>query len=383
MPDKRGMRVYLIMKRLMLVFSLLIIFSISSQVLASNDISISLRVEPVFVSPNQDGINDLVFFYPVLPSNLDVARWRLDVFNQKGRRVQRLSGVGVNSLIKWDLKDKNQNIVIDGAYSVRYDIWSDAGHFHVEPDPFFVDTQAPLVEVGISTSIINQAGAEILVTPVVQDDSATERWQCQVLNQLGRTVDIEWSTGPVSTISWTGVDKKTGVLFPRGEYSAVYQVWDKAGNQSETVHLRFQIEATPSESLKSLLNHILVYETPLGLITPLSAQDLFVKKKGKPVLSSRGEAMLKELALLINSYPENSVRLDGYSLVKKKAQQSRDMSSAYAWSVYSYLVKVGGVKGSRLLVRGRGKSPMFERRSIEPPVVSDGVDVIIEGNQKW
>jgi hypothetical protein len=74
------------------------------------------------------------------------------------------------------------------------------------------------------------------------------------------------------------------------------------------------------------------------------------------------------------------VELNGYSHLDKTAQSNRGEGSLYAWRVYSYLVKDGHVKASRLKVRGRGRSPMFSRRAVKLPVVKDGVEIVLQGN---
>jgi hypothetical protein len=59
------------------------------------------------------------------------------------------------------------------------------------------------------------------------------------------------------------------------------------------------------------------------------------------------------------------------------------VGSLYAWTVYSYLVKKGNVKASRIQVRGRGRSAMFNRRAAGVPILPDGVEVILEGSGNW
>jgi flagellar motor protein MotB len=163
----------------------------------------------------------------------------------------------------------------------------------------------------------------------------------------------------------------------------VYQVWDRAGNESAPVFADLQVNVSAREMLMAVLKIISVHETPLGLIVPLQGSDLFVLKGGKPFLKAGAEPILREVAILANAYSDVSIKLDGYSRIQPKSGADRNLSSLYAWSVYSYLVKKGNVKASRVQVRGRGRSPMFERRGVNVPLMKDGVEVILEGNGEW
>src|SRR5689334_18093401 len=84
-------------------FAFLLLFGRISFVQAQSFTDIlDLRIEAPYFSPNGDGIQDKVFFTPVMLSDWDVSRWRLEISDSSGKLVQRLSGAGFSTLIEWN-----------------------------------------------------------------------------------------------------------------------------------------------------------------------------------------------------------------------------------------------------------------------------------------
>src|SRR5690242_19874221 len=80
--------------------------------------SLDVRIDPEYVSPNDDGVKDGAFFYPVLRAGSEVQQWRLEVKTHGGSRVHRQEGNGPTALIKWDLIGKKDLPIKEGVYSV-------------------------------------------------------------------------------------------------------------------------------------------------------------------------------------------------------------------------------------------------------------------------
>jgi outer membrane protein OmpA-like peptidoglycan-associated protein len=345
---------------------------------------ISLRVDPAFVSPNDDDIQDKAFLYPVVQSQFPITRWRLDVFRAGDGRVARLTGAGIPALITWDGLGK-KGIVPDGGYRARLEVWGKSTHLSGEA-PFTVDTAAPAVSVALSSPAIDVSilsGRVLAVTPTVQDPSPIERWQCQILDDTGRTVQLFWSTGTVEAVRWDGTDRATGVLVPQGRYKIAYQAWDAAGNASQPAFADIDMQVTAKQMLEKALSYTQVTETGLGLVVQIPSEKLFIFKSGKIVLQDSAERYLREMALLANAYPRAGVSLEGYSKAYRTADKDRELASLYAWQVYSYLVKKGNVKASRITVRGRGRSATFHRREAGIDFLKNGVEMVIEGPGPW
>ncbi len=370
-------------------FFLLIILSVLSLpavfAASSESRSLQLRVEPAYFSPGGDGLQDQTFFYPVFKSQSNDSQWTLDISTVKGRRrVVRITGARCPALIKWDGLDKKKERVPDGAYIARLTVGGWRSHLSAE-QTVVIDTKPPQVTVSLSTDVFDRSliNGSVTISPRVTDDSPVDRWLAQVIDPTGRTVAVFSSTGAVQDLHWNGTDRATGVIVPRGKYRVAYDVWDKAGNESDLYFADLSVDVTPREMLEHALQNIRVNETAIGLIVQLEAGSLFAMNEGQLEISEQGRNDLKEVAVLINAYSDVPVKLDGYYFGKKKAASARSQSSLYAWRVYSYLSKNGNVKASRLTVRGRGRSPMFDRRGVGLPLLQNGVEVVLEGKNVW
>jgi len=366
-----------------IVYFLLFPFSLHAQVERS---TLQLRVDPAYFSPNEDNRQDQVFFYPVLNSDLDVSHWTLDIFSSRRmRRVNRLSGAALPALIKWDGSDKKGALLIEGEYVARLQVFG-RGKSLLAEQTFVVDTTPPVVELSISTPVFGRSlleNGQLTFKARAVDASPLDRWLIQVAGSSGHTPYVFWSSGPVRDVQWDGTDQSTHVLVPPGNYRVVFQAWDKAGNESLPAFVDLRVNVTPREMLEHALHRIQVNETALGLIVQLDANALFQKAGNGIDFSDQGKELLCEASILANAYPGAAVKLDGYSRAKKNFSQDRDQASLYSWRVYSYMIKSGNVTPSRLTVRGRGRSAMFDRRAVGVPVLKNGVEVILEGNGPW
>lgn len=345
---------------------------------------LSLRVDPAYVSPNDDDVQDQVFCYPVVQSAAGIQRWRLDVFRIGDGRVARLTGAGIPALITWDAVGK-KGVVADGDYRARLEVWGRSTHLSAER-PFAIDTRPPTVALSLSTAALDisvLSGAQLTVSPAVDDASPIERWQCQILADDGHTVHLFWSTGPAQAVTWDGKDRSTGVLVPQGRYRVAFQAWDAAGNASEPAFADVDMQVSAREMLGRALAHTSITETGLGLVVQLPSENIFDFRQGKVVFKPEAERYLKEMALLANAYPKTSITLEGYSKAYRTADKDRELASLYAWQVYSHLVKKGNVKASRITVRGRGRSATFHRREAGVEFLRNGVEMVIEGPGPW
>ena len=347
---------------------------------------LQLRAEPSHISPNDDDLQDQAFFYPVLQSNVKVSRWTLEIITAKRkRRTMRLTGVALPALIKWDGLDKNGDRAPDGDYLARLTLMGSPNTAPAE-QLFAVDTVPPVAELTLSTNVFDRSFLEdgnLIFHPRMFDASPADHWLLQVIDASGRSVYVHWSSGPVHDVAWNGMDMATRVLVPQGNYRVVFQVWDRAGNSSPPVFVDLKVNVTPREMLERNLHRIKVNETGMGLIVQLPVNVLFQKKGKRIEITDNGMALLREAAILANAYPNASIKLDGYSHSSKKASQDRDLASLYAWRVYSAMIKNGNVKPSRLNVRGRGRSPMFDRRAVGVPILKNAVELVLEGPGPW
>jgi outer membrane protein OmpA-like peptidoglycan-associated protein len=349
---------------------------------ASERVSLSLRADPAYFSPNGDGFQDQLFLYPVMTGHSEVSRWRVDVKSSR-KRVARLMGAGFPALVMWDGLDKKGQPSADGSYVAIFKLWGSNGDATAQTS-IVLDTKPPIVNVEVSTLNLTSAapGTRALFMPHAIDESPLDRWQLQLLDDTGRTVQLFWSTGPVTDIAWNGIDRASGALVPQGRYHAAFEAWDKAGNDSAPSTADFDVNVSARESVQQAVRKIQVVETPAGLIVPLSSAQLFGRNVRRPVLTPKGTEYLRELSILVNAYPDATVHIDGFARGSGKLSADRDRASLYAWGVYSYLVKQGNVKASRISVRGRGRGEK-SRWGHQLPSIQNGVEVVLDGRDQW
>jgi len=375
------------------VFFLVLVFSLPGFLLAANPArktSVGLRVEPEYFSPNADDFQDSTFFYPVLKSDKEVARWRLVIESEKGKLVQRLHGANFPALIKWDGKDRKDNPVAEGKYRGQLIIW---GSNFKAASPWVavsVDNSPPTATLSVSSTFyaLTATGENKLIfSPRVEDKSPIQNWEFRITDPAERTVFVDWSTGPVRDLEWDGSNRDTGILSPKGLYHCTFQVWDAAGNRGLPAFVDVEINVSAQELLQRVLKYTAIFETDMGLVLQLPFDKIFLMKKGIPEFKPDAADYLREAAIVINAYPDVPVALTGYARQRKNWSEDRDLSSRIAWDVYSYLVKNGKVVSSRLKVNGRGRSPTFARRQYDNPphfvVLRNGVEIILEGNRDW
>src|SRR5262252_2891079 len=170
--------------------------------LAASKGDLSLRSDPKYISPNGDGLQDQAFLYPVVQADSTVTRWRLDISEIGGSRQARITGAALPGMINWTANDKKGEAVLDGAYVARLDVWGKGLHLSTQ-ETFFVDTIPPEVSLVTSTTTIDAASsAGIDFVAHAEDASPIDRWQIQILDDMGRTVQLFWSTGPVQNVTW-------------------------------------------------------------------------------------------------------------------------------------------------------------------------------------
>jgi hypothetical protein len=156
---------------------------------------VELRVEPMYVSPNDDDIQDMLFLYPIFSSNANVTSWRMLINTGKGKKIQRLEGAGLPALIKWDGITRKGSVVSPGAYTATLQARGIGFNVISHAQAFYVDNLPPAVSLSVSTNVLDQSVLDnqvITFTPHVEDDSPIDRWQLQILNQTSKScVSVE------------------------------------------------------------------------------------------------------------------------------------------------------------------------------------------------
>lgn len=366
--------------------SILLFFFAPSSLLALTPIRtfptqdiLRLRVDPPLFSPNGDGFQDQAFFYPVLKEPLEISHWRMDITDGRGKRFRRLTGSGFPALIRWDGFDKQGRQVPEGNYRLSLQVWSGRTLLAVQ-NKVVVDVRPPQVDIFVASQSVQRSFSQknLIFEPRLHDESRISRWQIQVLDLTGRTVYLFWSTGPARQVQWQGYDQATGLFVPQGHYRCAVQAWDEAGNQSDVAFADFFVDISASDIIAESLENIQPLAVANGLLIQLERARLFENRRGEISISDSGIRLLKEVAILINAYPDTPVFIDGYADSFKEQEKNKNLSNVYAWTVYNRLVRLGNVKPMRMNVRARGQAITAERRKIRVPPMGRGVEITIQ-----
>jgi flagellar motor protein MotB len=366
------------MKKIFISFFLFTVCSVFVFAQLPSDV-LDLRVENSFFSPNKDGLNDNLFFRPILKSEWNVSRWRLEIESESGQQVYRATGAGFTTLIPWNGTDRKENLLPEGSYQATMSAWGPGFKVRSDVRKVLIDNTPPLVELSVSSAA---GGGSVLFHPRVQEANVIDRWMIQVMDLNGRTLDVIWSSGSVQDVAWPDLSRSTRPV-SLGSYKAVLQAWDRAENESAPVFADFSLVFSGDRSVRSSLKSLHINETSQGLLIQLNNAALFNQKGGKPQFKKSAEVLLDEVSLLATAYPHSEIRLDGYSFSRPNSAADRDLSSRCAWMVYSHLVKKDSLPASRITVRGRGRIFAEGREKISPLVLKNGVEIWLLGPGPW
>ena len=98
---------------------------------------------------------------------------------------------------------------------------------------------------------------------------------------------------------------------------------------------------------------------------------------GKPELKADAAGNLKKLITFVNTYPDRSVTIEGFTDDSGSGNYNHSMSQRRADAVQSYLIE-GGVRPMRLVALGKGDSaPVADNASAAGREQNRRVEVII------
>jgi hypothetical protein len=204
---------------------------------------VKLLCRRTYISPNNDGVNDHVVFFPELLKSSDLEGWEFEITDKDGIIVKSEDRLGrlPDSLV-WNGKNDKYKLVKDGVYFCRLIAIDKAGNRAVTPKQMvMVDTTPPGVEVFLNHKDEEKIELNIRVTDA--DISKIKDWKLTIYNgdeyEIGRADGMsdmpETLTFPVKKIEIQDQSKNDLTAYS-------LEVTDIAGN-------RLQIVRQPIESL--------------------------------------------------------------------------------------------------------------------------------------
>ncbi|MFH1379359.1 MAG: PorV/PorQ family protein [bacterium] len=318
-------------------------------------VTATLRADPEIFSPNDDGIKDSTFLIPTIPPEIaEIKKWNIDIRDNIGALVKSIIGEDVlPSILSWDGKNTYNAFVENGEYTYQLNI---QGENRIEASSseniLYVDISPPTVSLAVSSASFTPNGDGIDDTAEFRLDASDihgiARWQLNITNQQGKFIHVIKSSEALPTeVTWNGKDDYYNTVVGDGYYDIQFFVWDNAGNRNSS-----PINSIDLQAQKEFKN-IEVKEDSKGLTVNLTSNLLF--GSGKSVLQPESKTALNELIELLKTYPENEVAIEGHSDSLGSDENNMRLSSARAWSVYSYLVK-NGINSKRLKPKGYGET---------------------------
>lgn len=213
--------------------------------------------ETVYISPNNDGVQDILDIPLQIKDKRYVKEWALIIENDKGEIVRTIgnkdnrptritfktfwkalftpkSGVKIPSSVAWNGVMDSGEVAPDGNY-FYYMIASDDNDNKAATKKLsvVVDNTPPevVVEQPSSDGKIFGEGAKTLFT-VRQSGSAEDEWDAEFTNSDGKAVrTLKWVSSEPLKFDWAGTDD-SGAPLPDGIYNYKISAVDRAGNKS-------------------------------------------------------------------------------------------------------------------------------------------------------
>ncbi|MCS7231387.1 MAG: OmpA family protein [Elusimicrobiota bacterium] len=356
-----------------------------------SELSCGLNVSPLYFSPNNDGVLDNVFFRPDISTTAKVTDILYSVKDINNKEVFVFTSTFVSTMVDtfytFDGKDLNKNTLMDGEYYVEFMMrQKENGKINIyksSKEKFIVDTISPNININLSTNTISPDGDNIddslkFFVSIYDEGSPIESVDCGIFNfknQKIYTYKVEISTLQNKLdleLIWAGKDEIYESVVPNGEYKIIVLAKDKAGNKM-TKEEKFRVYVAPKQMQQKVVveKHSEIFYIKgakvtiedRGIVITYPTDELFIKETKE--ISPKLYSSLDSLAEIIkNKYSDRKILIEGHTDSVGDAQENRAKSSAFAWKVYSYLVKNCGLDGKLLEVKGYGEErPIASNRT--------------------
>ena len=208
-------------------FNTLYIFdSMASLIVDNTPPLIAIAFHNTFISPNNDGVNDDVAFFPELLSTDSLKSWRFEVTDHEGKLVRSAEGgEELPGGLIWRGENNNFNQVNDGIYLCQLFVEDKAGH-EVSTDKVMVvvDRRAPEIEITLGKIEKDIISFDVKCNNI----SEIVEWSIEIYNQknerLGEFCRKQNLPSILSCVVNNSIDDK------KEKFSYSLTVRDAAGN---------------------------------------------------------------------------------------------------------------------------------------------------------
>ena len=212
---------------------------------------------PVYISPNNDGVQDVLEVPVQIKEKRYVSEWSFIVRNEKGEIVRTIgnkekrpeklgfknffkqlvtpkAGVTIPESVTWNGVMDNGETAPDGTYYYSLTATDDNGNSASTSQlVVIVDNTAPevvLTQPSADAKIFGEGAKSVL--PVKQSGSLEDLWTGTFFDSTGKPVCVlKWTESEPLKFDWAGTDDN-GAFVPDGVYSYKITATDRAGNVS-------------------------------------------------------------------------------------------------------------------------------------------------------
>jgi outer membrane protein OmpA-like peptidoglycan-associated protein len=353
---------------------------------------VDITPSPGYISPNGDTMNDSTELILSFSSDIEVAKWEINILNEKGEVVKNfVSGKGVKKLpqrVSWNGKNNLNKTLPDGKYTCYLELEDANGKKYKSPSKSIViDTVPPKVDISLSQNKFTPDGDGVDDTVKInleaKDDVDIEKWIIKITDTNNKLVKTFQGAGkPPSSIVWDGKDDYYERVVVNGAYSIKATVYDLAGNKSSAntsvevyIGQPTVVKEVVREVIKEVPKEIVVKEEGNKLKLNLSSSLLF--KFGKAELEPSAYPVLEQVVGILNAYPNSKIVIEGHTDSIGDDSFNMLLSELRARRVYEFLIK-RGIDAKRMSYKGYGETrPIASNKTETGRALNRRVEIII------
>lgn len=231
---------------------------IIAAVLAVSSAAVFAERAPVYISPNNDGVQDTLEVPLLVKEKRYVKEWSFIISDEKGNVVRTIGnkekrpekftfksffkslvtpkqGVTIPPSVTWNGVLDDGSVATDGIYYYQFSATDDNGNSATTSKlQVVVDNTEPVVELKkLSEDEKNFGEGSKSVLRIVQDGSEEDLWIAPIYDAAGKIVrTFKFTNSSPLTVTWDGTND-AGAQVADGIYTYKISATDRAGNVSE------------------------------------------------------------------------------------------------------------------------------------------------------